>query len=150
MYFSWKLSPRQRNILDEPFHECRKDGEFPPTTIAKLGATKKQLREPTILSKHLIEEKSSSIVISGELTGHLWICSLYSCLVEAEDLQTIIERNVRRTLQRFLHLQGVGRCLVFLVLLGHLCQKLAKEYEAILDQLDTIVGLGVSEDTIQV
>jgi len=48
-------------------------------------------------------------------------------------------------LQRFVNQQASGRCLVFLILLGHLSEKLAEEYEAILKRLDTIVELGVRD-----
>lgn len=51
-------------------------------------------------------------------------------------------KSLHETIQLFIHQQVVGRCLVFLILLGHLCEKLAKEYEAILSELNKSVGLG--------
>ncbi|KAI0134259.1 hypothetical protein BJ170DRAFT_192466 [Xylariales sp. AK1849] len=140
----WKLSSIQ--LVDDDlalFKENRSSGDFPPNTIAKLGTTKKQLKGPGFLqNSHKLEERSSSLVITGDLTGNMWICSLLSSLTDSEALDTLINDSTCRTLQRFIHQQSTGRCLVFLMLLGHLCEKLAIEYEAVLTQLDVIVGLG--------
>jgi hypothetical protein len=89
-----------------------------------------------------VEERSSSLVITGDPSGNLWICTIWSSLTDSESISAPVH-SLPKILQRFIHQQACGRCLVFLVLLGHLCEKLAGEYELILSRLDVIVGLGV-------
>jgi hypothetical protein len=91
-----------------------------------------------------MEERSSSLVITGDPSGYFWICSIWSSLTEHESL-SLLTQFLPRVLQRFVNQQASGRCLVFLILLGHLSEKLAEEYEAILKRLDTIVELGVRD-----
>lgn len=76
------------------------------------------------LHKDIVEERSSSIVITGDELGSNWICSIWSPLTDSESLALPVS-IVPNLLQKFLHQQASGRCLVFLVLLGHLCEQLA-------------------------
>ncbi|KAM0809294.1 hypothetical protein AB5N19_09637 [Seiridium cardinale] len=140
----WVLSRcTTRDIERSSFYEGRKNGEFPPDSIAKIGATKKQLKHSVYpRSEYAIEEQSSLLVVTGDSFGHLWICSLWSSLTNSDTARSVVEGAVRRVQQKFIHQQNTGRCLVFLVLLGHLCEKLADEYENILERLDAVVGLG--------
>jgi hypothetical protein len=129
----------------EMFKEHRNNGDFPPLSIARLDFGKKPRKiigslEPT----DIVEERSSSLVITGDPSGYLWICSIWSSLTDADSITPPIH-SLPNVLQRFIHQQACGRCLVFLILLGHLCEKLAGEYEMILSRLDIIVGLGVSQ-----
>jgi hypothetical protein len=55
----------------------------------------------------------------------------------------VLVRSLPPVLQRFINQQVSGRCLVFLILLGHFSEKLAEEYDTILKRLDGIVELGV-------
>ncbi|PBP23734.1 hypothetical protein BUE80_DR005413 [Diplocarpon rosae] len=124
------------------FRENRNNGDFPPVSIAKLGFAKKALKslisqEPT----DIVEERCSSLVMTGDSAGHLWICSIWSSLTDSESIAAPIHA-LPSVLQKFIHQQACGRCLVFLIILGHLCEKLAGEYEMILARLDIIVGLG--------
>lgn len=124
------------------FKENRSNGDFPPVSIAKLGLRPPQRRnrEP-IKPADIVEERSSSLVITGDPSGYLWICSIWSSLTTADSISGPIH-SLPSVLQRFIHQQACGRCLVFLILVGHLCEKLAGEYEMILSRLDVIVGLG--------
>jgi hypothetical protein len=127
----------------EQFKETRKNGDFPPAGIAALG-------EPNYSTKtlhgkvptYIMEERSSSLVITGDPSGYFWICSIWSSLTEHESVSPLIQ-SLPEVLQRFINQQVSGRCLVFLILLGHFSEKLAKEYEDILKSLDKIVELGV-------
>lgn len=94
------------------------------------------------IATDVVEERSSSLVITGDPAGHLWICSIWSSLTDAEAMSVSIE-SLLPVLGQFIHQQACARCLAFLILLGHLCEKLAAEYDLILGQLDGIVGLGV-------
>ncbi|KAK0100648.1 hypothetical protein ONS95_007101 [Cadophora gregata] len=124
------------------FKENRNNGDFPPTSIARLGSrTTAPKRTGSAEPTDVVEERCSSIVITGDPAGHLWICSIWSSLTDSESITQPIHA-LSDVLQRFIHQQACGRCLAFLLLLGHLCEKLAGEYEMILSRLDVIVGLG--------
>jgi hypothetical protein len=145
MLFSWSIRPRTVSKANlERFEENRSNGDFPPESIARLKSksewSKKgeKWRGPAI-----VEERSSSLVITGDPSGYLWICSIWSSLTDSESVAHPIH-TLTKILQRFVHQQSCARCLVFLILLGHLCEKLTVEYELILTRLDVIVGLGVS------
>lgn len=139
----WSIRPTSLSKEHhERFNENRNNGEFPPQSIANLGSTKKQRRIlETLKGADIVEERSSSLVITGDPQGYLWICSIWSSLTDSQSLSSPVG-FLPKLMQRFIHQQTCSRCLVFLVLLGHLCEKLAGEYETILSQLDVIVGLG--------
>lgn len=88
-----------------------------------------------------MEERSSSLVITGDPSGNFWICSIWSSLTEHDSVSALI-RSLPQVLQRFINQQACGRCLVFLILLGHFSENLAGEYDTILKRLDGIVELG--------
>lgn len=90
----------------------------------------------------VVEERSSSLVITGDPSGHLWICSIWSSLTDSEAISGSV-KSMLPVLGQFIHQQACARCLAFLILLGHLCERLAAEYDEILSSLDKIVGLGV-------
>ncbi|CZT10086.1 uncharacterized protein RCO7_03218 [Rhynchosporium graminicola] len=140
----WSIRPvslSQGHI--QMFKENRNNGDFPPVSIARLGFGTSTTPKTSISSHRtdIVEERCSSLVITGDPSGYLWICSVWSSLTDAESLTPAIH-SLPGVLQKFIHQQATGRCLVFLVLLGHLCEKLAGEYEFILERLDIIVGLG--------
>ena len=142
---SWTLRPTSPlQEQHERFDENRSNGDFPPVSIASLdfANVNRQRAEPH-LPTAIIEERSSSLVITGDSSGYHWVCSIWSSLTDSESISQPIG-SLPGILQSFIHQQACGRCLVFLVLLGHLCEKLAGEYDLILSRLDMIVGLGVS------
>lgn len=142
---SWSIRPTSLSPEHiERFKENRNNGDFPPVSIASLGFdNKKSKKSDSVPPTAIVEERSSSLVITGDPSGYLWICSIWSSLTNSEQILAPLH-SLPRLLERFIHQQACGRCLVFLVLLGHLCEKLAGEYEIILSRLDIIVGLGVS------
>lgn len=89
-----------------------------------------------------MEERSSSLVITGDPSGYFWICSIWSSLTDHDPVSGLV-KTLPQVLQQFINQQASGRCLVFLILLGHFSEKLAEEYDSILKQLDGIVELGV-------
>ena len=91
---------------------------------------------------YVMEERSSSLVITGDPLGNFWICSIWSSLTEHDSVSALI-RSLPQVLQRFINQQPCGRCLVFLILLGHVSENLAGEYDTILERLDGIVELRV-------
>ncbi len=141
---SWSIRPVSLSKAHlQLFKENRNNGDFPPVSIARLGFQKQPRRSPGSLEPtDIVEERCSSLVITGDPSGYLWICSIWSSLTDADSIAEPIQ-TLPNVLQIFIHQQACGRCLVFLILLGHLCEKLAGEYEMILSRLDVIVGLGV-------
>lgn len=103
-------------------------GLFPPEKVADSG--------------RILKELSTSLVITGDAQGYHWICSLWSPLTNAKSIQKKVD-GLPRVLQHFIHQQATGRCLVFLIMLGHICGKLATEYNGILEHLDTVAELEV-------
>jgi hypothetical protein len=131
----WKLLPDNVPMdSSNRFHEGRKNagrsnGIFPPDTVSASG--------------RVLEERSSSLVITGDAHGYNWICSIWSSLTNFKSIKKSIDR-LPPILQLFIHQQASGRCLVFLIILGHICGKLASEYSGVLEHLDSVVELGVS------
>jgi hypothetical protein len=134
---SWAKGLTGTGNEDTIFHEGRRNGHFPPHNIAQLGSS-------LILTAGNIELRSASLTITGDPAGNVWICSLWTSLTEETSISALASRPIPRVLQKFLNQQAGGRCLAFLILLGHLCEKLAVAYEGLLEELDGIVGLGVS------
>jgi len=91
----------------------------------------------------MVEEQSSTLVITGDPSGYLWICSVWSPVSDTDAITPVIRKVLPKILSKFIHQQGSARCLVFLVLLGHVCEKLAIEYDKILRRLDKIMEIGV-------
>ncbi|KAH7407184.1 hypothetical protein BKA64DRAFT_666015 [Cadophora sp. MPI-SDFR-AT-0126] len=137
----WSIRPVSLSEAHvQMFKENRNNGDFPPVSIARLGfGTRKKFESAE--ATDIVEERCSSLVITGDPAGFLWICSIWSSLTDSESITPPIHA-LPGVLQKFIHQQACGRCLVFLILLGHLCEKLAGEYEIILSRLDVIVGLG--------
>ncbi|KAI9049724.1 hypothetical protein LZ554_005876 [Drepanopeziza brunnea f. sp. 'monogermtubi'] len=140
----WSIRPVSLSAAHlQLFRENRNNGDFPPASISRLGLSaphRKNIAPPPEPAA-IVEERCSSLVLTGDPAGHLWICTVWSSLTDADAIAPPIHA-LPGVLQRFIHQQACGRCLVFLILLGHLCEKLAAEYEEILARLDVIVGLG--------
>jgi hypothetical protein len=135
----WKLLRDDQPIdKSDRFHESevgagRKDGEFPPKTVSTLWK--------------MLEERSSSLVITGDSDGYNWICSIWSSLTNSSSIKGDIDR-LPQIMHLFIHKQATGRCLAFLIILGHICGKLAEEYNEIVQYLDRVVELGVSNSLV--
>ncbi|KAH7378145.1 hypothetical protein BKA64DRAFT_250577 [Cadophora sp. MPI-SDFR-AT-0126] len=83
---------------------------------------------------------ASSIVLSTNEFGDFSKCSIVSELItEATLLQ--LEKDVPALWQRFIHQTQTGRCLVFLLLLGCLCQAIAEEHQQAIDYLTSIMNI---------
>ncbi|RFU28998.1 hypothetical protein B7463_g7345, partial [Scytalidium lignicola] len=87
------------------------------------------------------EETASSLVITGDKRGMFWTCLFMSSLME-EDSMPAHAQAISEALTLFINQQSSGRCLAFLILLGHLCVQIAKEYDAVIDTLMARLSLG--------
>lgn len=125
----------------------RQNGEFPPRNIADLSTNTPSLTTKLEDSEHIVEEQSTSLVFTGDRQGYMWLCSVLSPTVDSRSVAEAIcdkKKGVPRLLKKFIHQQGSARGLVFMLLLGHVCEKLASGYEVLLDRLDDIMEIGVS------
>jgi hypothetical protein len=85
----------------------------------------------------------SSIVISTNPFGDFSKCTIISELIDEDGMEGIVE-EARILWQKFIHQPQTGRCLVFLLVLGKLCQKVTKTYEEAINKLTSILELDVS------
>lgn len=129
----WSLKADEDPV--DKFDEGRYGGMFPPQKVVTLVPRGGQGNSEA----QKIIERCSSVVITGDQYGYFWICSAWC------PLTTDLDENLPSVLQTFLHQQASGRCLIFLILLGHVCEKLANDYGDILNRLDEVVELGVSK-----
>jgi hypothetical protein len=140
----WAFKRREqkdRNV----FQEGRDKAPFPPENVALKQEAKGHWWE-TAKTQNLttkeIEEGSSSLVLTGDPAGHWWTCSVISSVLSATAMKSLFTPT-QDTLSDFIHQPSSGRCLVFLAFLGTLCESLATEYEAILEELTNAIKLGV-------
>jgi len=90
-----------------------------------------------------IRELSMSIVITGDGEGRCWTCSVISEVID-EIEAAVYANEIKDILQMFIHQQYTGRMLCFILLLGYLCESLAKQCENFTGELDKIMGMNVS------
>jgi hypothetical protein len=55
-----------------------------------------------------------------------------------------VKEHAQIVWQKFIHQPQTGRCLVFLLVAGQLCQKITKTYKDSIDRLTSILELDVS------
>lgn len=131
------------------FSEGRDEAPFPPKNViprVKFEGRLKQASGAKLTSK-FIEERSSSLVISGDPAGNFWMCSVISSVLP-ESVMAKAASNVCIDLQQFVHQPSTGRCLIFLYHLGLLCEYISQEYEDILKELTVVIKLGVSSTLV--
>ncbi|KAK3326630.1 hypothetical protein B0H66DRAFT_551399 [Apodospora peruviana] len=137
----WTIRTVEEHRGDRFRERHRQNGDFPPENIASLGGPGSS-PEPGGQTLHVVEEQSSSLVFTGDSAGYLWICSALSSATNSESISPVINNVLPKILEKFIHQQASGRCLAFLLLLGHLCEKLAAEYGNLLARLDDIMEIG--------
>jgi len=130
----WAIRTVDEHRADPHRETHRQNGDFPPENIVNLGYESDEM--------HVVEEKSSTLVFTGDPSGYLWICSVLSSSTDSDSIAAVVSRVLPNILAKFIHQQEIARCLAFLLLLGHLCEKLASEYGEVLGRLDAIMGIG--------
>ncbi len=132
--------------LKDPLLDPRFDEERTNPLVIPLGEKALRGKNRTSLDgdsgKIRFEETSSSLVITGDKQGLFWTCLVMSSQVD-EDSMLPYSIALAKALTLFIHQQSSGRCLAFLILLGHLCVHIAKEYEHIIEVLMEKLSLGV-------
>ena len=90
----------------------------------------------------VISLAASSIVLSTNEFGDFSKCSIISEIFKDETLLQV-EKDVPVLWQRFIHQAQTGRCLVFLLLLGRLCQAIAQEHQEAINYLTSVMNIEV-------
>lgn len=132
----WTIRNRHGDRDGSYLEKHRQRGKFPPDNVIELGEVS------SILEQYITEEHSSSLMVTGYPSGHGWILSIWSGVTDTESIASVVKDVACGVMDKFIHQQATGRCLVFLVFLGHLCNKLAIEYNKLLTELDGVMGIG--------
>lgn len=141
----WILKPKE--IPSDPlrdFHKeknLRKHGHIPPQSVLDIlnsSQSRKNLDSKANKTKQELEERVSSVVITGDHLGRFWIASVLSPSVKEERMSSYVV-EVQETMQLFVHWQSAGRILAFMRLVGHICKDIAREYSSIILVLESFV-----------
>jgi len=84
----------------------------------------------------------SSIVLSTNPFGDFSKCTIISELINQEEMKAVVN-EARKLWQQFVHQPQTGRCLVFLLVLGKLVQKITETYNVAINKLTSILELDV-------
>lgn len=90
-----------------------------------------------------IGETASTLVITGDEMGFSWTCSVVTSILD-ESVIAQCSQDTTHILETFIHQQYSGRSLVFIMFLGHICEKFARENEHFLHSLDVVMDMDVS------
>ena len=99
--------------------------------------------EPDIDESLVIELQMSSIILSTNAFGDFSKCTIVSELIDDKKMGHIVIA-ARKLWQKFIHQPQTARCLVFLLILGEICQKLARDYKEAIKVLKSVLKLDVS------
>lgn len=97
--------------------------------------------DPT--TSHCVDLKISSITLSSNAFGDFSKCSIISEIIPPDKLKKLGE-DARELWQKFTYQPQTGRCLIFLMTLGLLCQEIARESRDAMDYFVRILDLDVS------
>jgi hypothetical protein len=123
------MSPPQQLTDDEPIY---------------LPMNLEEVWLPTVNKKLSFELEVSSIVISTNAFGDFSKCTVISDLIGKSDMKAIVE-DAQKLWQKFIHQPQTGRCLVFFLVLGKMCQQITEDYEKAIQELTSILKLDVSQ-----
>lgn len=90
-----------------------------------------------------IELQISSIIISTNAFGDFSKCTVVSESVDDQKMGLIVQA-VRKLWQKFINQPQTARCLVFLLVLGEMCQEIAQDYQKAIETLASVLKLDVS------
>jgi hypothetical protein len=130
--------------LTDIFSEEKESGSIPPTESVKDGSSKRPgSKEGTPHDKESlkhVEERSSSVVMSGDHRGDFWTCTVLSLSINEYDMDSNSD-YARRIMHLFIHRPSSGTLLCFLLILGRMCWNQSIEYEDIILHMQSIIEL---------
>jgi len=115
---------------------------LPPTLTEPLKTVNKSMSKKEENKPHQVTLEVSSIVISTNRFGDFSKCSVVTGLISDCKLRKLAE-VVQELWQKFIHQPQTGRCLVFLLILGLLCQEIARRYEDAVTHFVRLLNLEV-------
>ncbi|KAI1080457.1 hypothetical protein F5B20DRAFT_539294 [Whalleya microplaca] len=104
---------------------------LPNSLRTPLQFINKRAFESEEKSPGIVQLKVSSIILSTYGFGDFSRCAIISELFNGK--QDEVNRKCKELWERFIHQPQTGRCLVFLTILGLLCQKIAAEYQVAME-----------------
>lgn len=122
-------SPSQDPSDDNPFR--------PPLNLHSAWNKVDNLDE-----KLIFKPKMSSIVISTNAFGDFSKCTVVTELIGDERMGCIVE-EARKLSLMFIHQPQTARCLIFLLLLGNICQKITEHYGKAITTLTSVLKSNV-------
>jgi hypothetical protein len=128
---------------EDYLHSTDDDPIFlPPTLTEPLKTVNKSLSKKEEIEPHQVMLKVSSIIISTNGFGDFSKCSVITDLISDCKLRKLAE-VLQELWHKFIHQPQTARCLVFLLILGLLCQEIARRYEDAVNHFVRLLNLGV-------
>ena len=87
--------------------------------------------------------EAASIILSTNSFGDFSKCTVVAEFIDPEKM-TILATKARKVWQRFIHQPQTGRCLVFFLLLGNMCEALTTQYTEAIKILSDLLIIDVS------
>jgi hypothetical protein len=136
----------QNGSTDTPedyLHSSDDEPIFLPQTLKKsLEMVSKSMSKKEEDEPHQVVLKVSSIIISTNRFGNFSKCSVITDLIFDCKLRKLAE-VMQELWQKFIHQPQTARCLVFFLILGLLCQEIARRYEDAMNHFVRLLNLGV-------
>lgn len=139
---SWSRRPRDQTPPTVPVGTSEDDPICLPEHLFK-AALKSNSEAYKIGESDCVNLEVSSVVLSSNAFGDFSKCSVVSRIIPLPELRTLGE-DARKLWERFTHQPQTGRCLVFLMILGVLCQEIAKDSQNAMEYFTKILNLEVS------
>jgi hypothetical protein len=156
---SWSLADKPKDVENLPwgydsggpeevYHHGSDDKRIflPSTLIKPLEAVNEPVSKREQDNPHQAILKVSSIIISTNSFGDFSKCSVVTDLISDSKLRKLAD-VLQELWQKFIHQPQTARCLVFLLLLGLLCQEIARQYEDALTYFVDLLNLEVYHRT---
>jgi hypothetical protein len=136
---------KSKSKLDRGSYKYNDDEPiFMPEELRKVwGGSRMETQERLPLDVLSFELDISSVCLSTNPFGDFSKCLIVSELISDDDLCKIA-RKAREVWNKFVHQPQTARCLVFLLVLGHLCQRITENYAIAMKELTPILELNVS------
>ena len=85
----------------------------------------------------------SSVILTTNSFGDFSKCTIVSEFMTHEKMR-VVAVEAREVWQKFIHQPQTARCLVFVLLLGAICETITPEYEVAIEKLASIIRFNVS------
>ncbi|KAF2471305.1 uncharacterized protein BDR25DRAFT_368108 [Lindgomyces ingoldianus] len=108
--------------------------------VVETSGPEEKARDHRTLLSCCFELRVSSLMLSTNDFGDFSQCFIISELIGYPELKKLGEEG-QKLWQRFIHQPQTGRCLVFFLVLGKLCQEIARQYRGAVDVISSTLNL---------